>query len=365
MAPQPHELADFLRRLRRKQEARSGGRFDKGTRKTYEGQWRLFAQYCAKHRMPDPRRGLHAEVIVEYLNDKATRLKNAKSWAQWVSAITSYATKVRLLPALSKEDREYIARHGRDCARDVGVVSKITRPTDSHLLKIIYRKGKPASLDRRIRMAWRQALITKGATTRPGEVWNAKEKRALLARQVSFVDPEPGLPFGALSFHLLGTKGIKLTGANTRAGEGALAGGTGDELCPVAAARSIFDAYGLDKRPNEPLFASMNKDGSRIYANPSLWTGAKPMEGREYNALLAELCKAAGVERFTGRSTRYGSACDYAAWGVPEAVNDASGRWKPGSRTPYSSISIPGAMAIYRARATAIGGGQQAAPQGR
>ena len=235
------------------------------------------------------------------------------------------------------------------------MVSKITRPTDSHLLKLIHRKAQPASLDRRIRMAWRQALITKGATTRPGEVWNAQEKRALLAHQVSFVDPEPGLPYGALSFHLQGTKGIKLTGANKRVGEVALAVGTGDELCPVAAARSIFDAYGLSKRPNEPVFASMRQDGSRFFANPSLWTGAKPMEGREYNALLAELCKAAGVERFTGRSTRYGSACDYAAWGVPEAVNDASGRWRPGSRTPYSSISMPGAMAIYRARASAIG----------
>ena len=365
MKPQPHELADLIAHLRRKQEARSGGRLDKGTRKTYEGQWSLFVQFCAKHGMPDPRAGLIAEVLVEYLNHKATRLKNAKSWAQWVSAITSYATKVRMMPAMCKEDRDYVARHGRECARDVGVVSKVTRPTDSYLLKLIHRKAKPASLDRSIRMAWRQLLITKGATTRPGEVWNPKEKRALQAHQVSFLDPEPGLPFGALSFHLQGTKGIKLSGANKRVGEVALAVGTGDELCPVAAARNIFTAYGLSKRPNEPVFASMNRDGSRIFTNPSRWTGAKPMQGREYNSLIAELCKAAGVERFTGRSTRYGSACDYEAWGVPEAVNNASGRWKPGIRTPYSSISMPGAMAIYRARATALGGASAPTPQER
>lgn len=350
----PQELRAILDALRRKQEARSGGRLDKSTHSTYKAQWRMFTQFCIKNHLPDPREGLHAEILVEFLNDKATRLSNAKSWAQWTSAIYSYATKIRLLPGLSKEARDYVARHGRDCKRAVGVVSKMTLPTDSHVLKQISTKAKPTTLGRRLRIAWFQLLITKGATTRPGEVYNAKEKRALLARQISFVNPEPGLPFGALRFLLYGTKGIKLSGANKTRGEPAMAVGTGDDLCPVAAMRCIFASYGLDERPDEPVFASMREDGSRYFANPSRWTGARPMEGREYNSLLAELCKAAGVERFTGRSTRYGSSCDYEAWGVPEAVNNASGRWKPGNRAPYSSISIPGAKAIFKAREAAM-----------
>ena len=102
VARMPQELRAILDALRRKQEARSGGRLDKSTHSTYKAQWRMFTQFCIKNHLPDPREGLHAEILVEFLNDKATRLSNAKSWAQWTSAIYSYATKIRLLPGLSR-----------------------------------------------------------------------------------------------------------------------------------------------------------------------------------------------------------------------------------------------------------------------
>ena len=83
----------------------------------------------------------------------------------------------------------------------------------------------------------------------------------------------------------------------------------------------------------------------REYANPSEHRGAKPI-GPEFNRELTRLCAKAGVERFTARSTRSGSACDMEAAGVPDALIDNSGRWEKGSRKPYSSKTMAGAHAI-------------------
>jgi hypothetical protein len=203
-------------------------------------------------------------------------------------------------------------------------------------------------------MIFLQLVIAKECTTRPGELCDTgigENEDRLKASDVTFVDANPaaGAP-ACIKLRLRNTKAVKLTGENKEKGERTFAAASGDALCPVRAMRFIFDTYGLHnpRRADEPVFASMRADGSRYYSHPETSTGATIITSREVNEGIATLCSRAGIDRFTLRATRHGQSCDMDAAGASDPLANVAGRWKPGSRKPYSHMTVEAAATIRR-----------------
>lgn len=110
---------------------------------------------------------------------------------------------------------------------------------------------------------------------------------------------------------------------------------------PAERGPSLFKLYGLGDaaRSNEPLVASMDAKGQRIFARPETWQGARLLPGKEYNERVKKLCELAGLPQCTGRGSRYGSSADMMAGGVPENVSNLAGSWAPGSQRPYQRMT--------------------------
>jgi hypothetical protein len=359
--------ADILRATRQKYALLAGAGLDPSTLAGYKAVFARFLEFCGKKGFSDPRDGLVVEALVAFLWEECERVGNTASWGQWRSAIVSYATKRLGLASLERADSDYLYDVQRACVRTVGTTTKATDPLDHDTMAKIHDKAKPSiGNGLRRRLIWLQLVVMKALTTRPGEVMDytkpitvagqrvANNSKVLRAKDVTFFASDARLPYGALGLRLRATKGMKLRGARGTEGERAYALGTGDAFCPVAAMREFFFHYGLADRPDEFVFASMRADGSRKFADPDEWLGAAPLKGPEFNEALQQLCADAGIPRYTARATRYGAVCDSEAWGVPSAVIDAQGRWKPGSRVSYSSFTLEGARAIHRARASAL-----------
>ena len=356
-----------LNLARRKYALRAGSGLDPGTLASYKAVFKRYFEFCGHRGFPDPRTALHTEALVAFLWTECKRVGNAASWGQWRSAVVSYATKRLGLHGLDREGSDFMFDMQKACARTVGITTKATDPLDNDAIVALYERGRPTVANGlRRRLIWLQLVIMKAMTTRPGEVMDyskplivaghkvANNSKVLRAKDVTFVPPDKRMPHGALGLRLRCTKGMKLRGALRSEGERAYAVGTGDAFCAVAAMKEFFSLYGLYERPEEVVFASMREDGSRKFRQPTLWLGASPMKGPEFNEGLRLLCADAGLPRFTARATRYGAVCDSEAWGVPASVIDAQGRWRPGSRFSYSSFTFEGARAIYRARQQAL-----------
>jgi hypothetical protein len=201
-------------------------------------------------------------------------------------------------------------------------------------------------------MIFLQLVIAKECTTRPGELCdtgNGNNEDRLRASDVSFIEPSAAACTPAcIKLKLRNTKAVKLTGENKEKGERTFAAASGDALCPVKAMRFIFETYGLHNplRAGEPVFASMRADGSRYYAHPGSSTGATMITSREVNEGIAVLCSRAKVDRFTSRATRHGQSSDMDAAGASDSLANVAGRWKAGSRKPYSHMTAEAATSI-------------------
>ena len=295
-------------------------------------------------------------VLALYLKQTATRRRNAAALGGVRSAVVSYATRVRGMPPLTAGEDAYLQSCMTTQEKIVGIVKKPTIPVTRATLETFYRGlAHTFPQDRRAEMVVWQCIIAHGCTTRPSEVMAVRKGLCpLRASQVTFHPVTAALPHGAASLTLRDTKGLHLSGQ--RGTETAMAAGIGGPLCPVAALHAVFARYGLHDRPDEPVFAITNVDGTRRWSDPAHWSGAQPLGTRAFNALLKTLCPAARVPTFTARSTRNGSVVDMATAGVNTMVIMPAGRWKdPSSITPYTSMTLEGAAHIARAFAAPAG----------
>ena len=344
-----------LDRLKHSLQTKESAAITADTRKTYERTFTAYKRWCAEHSLGDPSSATAQErySIAGFLWWKAMRAENARSWAGWQSHITSYAQKtLRKLP-LSREDEEFLRMHQKACAKSVGITVAKAEPVTEKTLLALWTKAKPASQGVRLFMIFLQLVIAKACTTRPGETCDTgigQNADRLRAKDVTFIpeDEALGLP-AAIELRLRNTKKIKLTGMGKLQGERAMAAEASIEhLCPVKAMAHIFKSYGLHDpgRAEEPVFALMAADGTRVYANPAAFTGATMISSKEVNQGITTLCAIAGIPRFTLRSTRHGNNCDMEAAGASEALANAAGRWAAGSRPPYSHMTIEAAAKV-------------------
>jgi hypothetical protein len=328
-----------------------------------------YIKFCDKHGRSDPRRGCDKFLLAEFLWQRAASLRhpNATSWRHWQSRIECAATVAWGLPSLTLADREHLRQQRLACQKTVGVRVVRQTPVGRTTLLAIHRAaGDRIAADRTLRATMWQLTLMLHLVVRAGEVANTgrsatvqatpgalaaerSEINALpQARDVIFVSPdtEAGLPFGGIQLMLYDTKRVRLTGQGKHEGEPAFAVGTGGPLCPVAAMRALFEERGLHAE---------GKGGQFLFISPTHYGRAEargappappPITSKEFNANLSRLCEMAAIPRFTMRATRYGACCDMEAAGVPGPIADAAGRWRPGSRQPYSSMTLQAAVAI-------------------
>ena len=319
-----------------------------------------FINHCRREGLPSPlpRERLSAVALASFFWTKARQNGNARSWKQWQAKTTSYFYKEWECPRLPAEDHAYLVEQSRVAKKTEGDNPLVIRPADDAKLHTLWERCRDAlGKDVAALMTFRQLVIAKALTLRPEDhyVTDAGEPGdRIKVRDVTFHGPAPecGLPLGYMEIILRNTKGMKLTGRSKRDGELHIHGATGDALCPVAAAKAIFAAYGLSDpaRADEFVFAAMRPDGQRKYSNPAGWTGAEPMSAREFNGRVADLCKLAGIARFTGKATRHGSSSDMLLQGVSERMSDVAGAWQKGSQVSYQRMSPALAGALLTAR---------------
>jgi hypothetical protein len=328
-----------------------------------------YIDFCHRHRYPDPTKGWDKYVLSEFLWHKAQALTkpNAASWADWQSRLVSYTTLTWELPELSQVDRSYLRTERLTCQKSVGVRTFKQTPVGRFTLRAIHDRTPQLTTDARLRATFDQLVIMLSLVVRAGEVADTGRSRAThgahsatddarveldalpQARDVTFIPPTKELPHGAVRLLLYDTKRERLTGEGKREGEPAFAAGTGDVLCPVAALRRTFEAHNLYDKANEQefIFAALQPSGRRMSpATPG--DKASPITSREFNEQIAKICTLAQWPTFTMRATRYGACCDMEAAGVPSAIANAAGRWKEGSRAPYSSMTLDAAAVVAR-----------------
>lgn len=344
-----------LERLKAVLAEREGDAIAKGTKAAYKRTFDSFAKWCDEYGLPSPTSAptLDRHALAGFLWWKCMAKKNARTWSNWQAHICSYAEKYLRMRPLAQEDVKFIAMHHKACAKTVGVVVQTSDPVTELTLRTILAKARPELRGARLYMTFSQLVIAKACTTRPGELvdtGNGDNADRLRAKDVKFIEADEaiGLP-ACIELTLRNTKKIKLTGLHKATGERSMAAESSISLlCPVKAMRHIFTAYGLHDagRAEEPVFARMRHDGSRVYTDPIRCTGATMISSREVNEDIATLCALAGIPRFTLRSTRHGSACDMEAAGATEALANVAGRWAPGSRPPYSHMTLEAASKI-------------------
>ena len=164
--------------------------------------------------------------------------------------------------------------------------------------------------------------------------------------------PCADFPHGAAKIELKDTKGLHLTGQAKSGTETAFAIGTGLASCPYLALMEMVAAYGLDapQRSEEPIFAAMLPDASRIFSLPSSWQGARALRPKDFNSEIKLLCRQGGMPSFTARCTRYGAASDMAAANVNPLIIAAAGRWRSIMAVmPYNRMTVTSAAHLARA----------------
>jgi hypothetical protein len=351
------------------QKARREGALRTATKEKAKSLAQDYIEFCEKHARSDPRRGWDKLLLAEFLWQRAVGLRrpNAASWRHWQSRIECAATVVWGLPSLPVADKEYLRQQRVACQKTVGV--RVVRQTPvgrATLLAIHKAAGERIAADRKLRATMWQLTLMLHLVVRAGEVANtgrsastllardtrAGERREInalpQARDVAFTPPdsEAGLPFGGIRLMLYDTKKVRLTGQGKHEGEPAFAAGTGGPLCPVAAMRALFEERGLHAEDKGTEFLFISPSHHEWKRGATAAPAPPPIKSKEFNANLATLCELAALPRFTMRATRYGACCDMEAAGVPGSIADAAGRWKAGSRQPYSSMTMQAAVAI-------------------
>jgi hypothetical protein len=297
-----------------------------------------------------------AKAHLQHAPDSGTRGGDPRApnrtWKHWQSHVVRFSTGFLKKPDLTPTEEKMLRVQRRACAKTVGVVTTTVDPAGDTTLRVINERAAPHTMGLRYYMIFLQLVIAKECTTRPGELCdtgNGKNEDRLKASDVTFVDADlVACAPACIKLRLRNTKAVKLTGENKEKGERTFAAAAGDALCPVRAMRFIFDTYGLynPRRADEPVFASMRADGSRYYSHPESSTGATMITAREVNEGIATLCSRAKIERFTLRATRHGQSSDMDAAGASDPLANVAGRWKPGSRKPYSHMTVDAATAI-------------------
>ena len=330
-----------------------------------------YVDFCARNGYPDPTTGWDKYVLSEFLWHKSQSLAkpNAASWSDWQSRIISFATLTWELPDMSHTDRSYLRTERVACQKSVGIRTVKQTPVGRATLRAIHEKVHTQLVgDARLRATFDQLVVMLNLVVRAGEVADTGRSKKSTpsgsgarveldalpqARDVTFIPPSRELPHGGVRLLLYDTKRERLTGEGKHEGEPAFAAGTGDTLCPVAALKRVFEAHNLGDEANghEVIFAALLPSGKR--KGPATAGGkATPITSRELNEQIARICALAQWPTFTMRATRYGACCDMEAAGVPGAIANAAGRWKEGSRAPYSSMTLEAAALVARRIAT-------------
>jgi len=343
-----------MQRLEELLEKRASDTISKSSIKTYKRTYDAYVDFCVRSRLPDPLAAdtISHQTLAAFLWEKSRKAHNARTWKSWQSNVISFSTSFLKKPELTPQQEKFLRKQRSSCSKTVGVVTSTVDPAGETTLRVIHERAAPHTMGLRYYMIFLQLVIAKECTTRPGELCdtgNGRNEDRLRASDVTFIEPDKtaGTP-ACIKLTLRNTKAVKLTGENKEKGERTFAAASGDALCPVKAMRFIFETYGLYNplRADEPVFASMRADGSRYYAHPESSTGATMITNRELNEGIAELCGRAKIDRFTARATRHGQSSDLDAAGASDPLANVAGRWKAGSRKPYSHMTADAATAI-------------------
>lgn len=343
-----------LQKLEALLDKRASEAISKDSKKTYKKTYEAYVDFCARHQLPDPSAAdtISHNTLAGFLWEKSKKARNARTWKFWQSHVVSFSTSFLKKAELTPKQEKFLRTQRRACAKTVGVVTSTVDPAGETTLRVIHERAAPHTMGLRYYMIFLQLVIAKECTTRPGELCdtgNGNNEDRLRASDVTFIEPNKaaGAP-ACIKLTLRNTKAVKLTGENKEKGERTFAAASGDALCPVKAMRFIFETYGLYNplRAGEPVFASMRADGSRYYAHPESSTGATMITSREVNEGIAVLCGRARIDRFTSRATRHGQSSDMDAAGASDSLANVAGRWKAGSRKPYSHMTVDAATSI-------------------
>ena len=317
----------------------------------YRRMWESYVEYSSR-RYKDFEAVPNTTALIGWATEKCRSRKNAGQFCRMISAAKSYAVHVLKLPDIPLVEKVDIRFAGQQAKKIIGVRRKRIVPTTTAVLKALFAGTKISLVDDPVGfVTFAQLCVAKGCVTRVGELLGPK---AVQAKSIQFLDACTDFPFGAIRMTLFNTKGMGLTGETEP--EVAYGVGTGDETCPVKAARAIMEIYGLGDpaRGDEFLFAAMDAAGRRFFADPVQWLGAKMLLGRNFNAQIKRLCCDAGVPYFTARTTRHGATVDMATAGVAPLVMMPAGRWRSiKAITPYTSMTREGAAHIARHMAAA------------
>lgn len=317
--------------------------------RSYEKALQQFLDFCTEMRfdLPLPRQPLDRVPFAEFLWSRCAKVQNARSWKQWQSKIHSYMTKKWDIPRLSEGDKRYLYEQRIACAKDIGIkIIDIEPLTEASLQSIWDATSHILENNLPLLNTFRQMVLSRALTLRPEDLYltgAGEPADRVRASDVKFLPPQPalGLPLGSIEVVVRNSKRTKMTGERKETGESHRAGATGGPLCPLGAAKALFKLYGLSdaSRASEPLVASMDARGQRIFAHPETWQGARLLPGKEYNERVKMLCDMAGLPRCTGRGSRYGSSADMMAAGVHDNVSNLAGSWAPGSQRPYQKMT--------------------------
>ena len=343
-----------LQRLEALLDVRASEAISEDSKKTYKKTFEAYVDFCARLHLPDPSAAdtISHITLAAFLWEKSKKARNARTWKFWQSHVVSFSTSFLKKAELTAKQEKFLRAQRRACSKTVGVVTSSVDPAGETTRRVIHERAAPHTMGLRYYMIFLQLVIAKECTTRPGELCdtgNGNNEDRLRASDVSFIEPSAAACTPAcIKLKLRNTKAVKLTGENKEKGERTFAAASGDALCPVKAMRFIFETYGLFNplRAGEPIFASMRADGSRYYAHPENSTGATMITSREVNEGIAVLCSRAKVDRFTSRATRHGQSSDMDAAGASDSLANVAGRWKAGSRKPYSHMTAEAATSI-------------------
>lgn len=304
---------------------------ESSSKKTYEA---TYAEYKAFVQLQGYTGPVSVNSITAFLKTKCQAVKNAASYALWLTHVTHGARRDGTLTTLSHEDRLLLKQHKRACGKLFGEVHSQAREWGLTEVQAFAACAPSPEKDLQEYAIYVQAIVAANTLARPEDFCGPQ--CVTQVRHVTFLPATDELPFGGFSIALENSKKQRKTGLR---GEECLLGyGTGDASCPVRHLKRFFKAYRLESTPGAPLFAKMRRDGSRYI---DLTTGlAVRLSLAQYNGGLARLCERAGIPTITARGSRAGGRTDLGADGVLDSIATTMGRWSQVQNgRPYSRQS--------------------------
>lgn len=298
--------------------------------------------------------------LAVYLIIKSKAIKSAASVDGWATHVTKMSAKRHALVEFSSADKTWLRDVKRACRVTFRRAKLRKTPWGMPLLEAIQQKLCPAPTTGMYDYAiFTQMLVHHSSLARPGDICG--DYVVARAGHVEFLASTSQLPQGGVHIDLETDKGDRLMGH----GRPTLLQvcGTGGPMCPRTHLETLFNIYNLHDNPDEPIFAEMNKDGSRK-GPPGASQGASFISNKSYNTGIRSLAKRAGMPYITASGARPGRKIELACAGAADPVVTCLGRWHTYQASrPYDSQTI--ALLHHLVKILDIKPDQQAAITGR